>query len=65
MFKLFPTLSRAMVAATMLLPSTMNAQTPSTASAYDVPFSELWMTWKSDIKNNVWTVEDKNNDKIT
>ncbi len=65
MFKLFPTLSRAMVAAAMLLPSTMNAQTPSTASAYDVPFSELWMTWKSDIKNNVWTVEDKNNDKIT
>ena len=65
MFKLFPTLSRAMVAAAMLLPSTMNAQTPSTASAYDVPFSELWMTWKSDIKNNVWTVEDKNDDKIT
>lgn len=65
MFKLFPTLSHAMVAAAMLLPSTMNAQTPSTASAYDVPFSELWMTWKSDLKNNVWTVEDKNNDKIT
>lgn len=65
MFKLFPTLSRAMMAAAMLLPSTMNAQTPSTASAYDVPFSELWMTWKSDLKNNVWTVEDKNNDKIT
>lgn len=65
MFKLFPTLSRAMVAAAMLLPSTMNAQTPSTASAYDVPFSELWMSWKSDLKNNVWTVEDKNNDKIT
>lgn len=65
MFKLFPTLSRAMMAAAMLLPSTMNAQTPSTASAYDVPFSELWMTWKSDIKNNVWTVEDKNDDKIT
>ena len=65
MFKLFPTLSRAMMAAAMLLPSTMNAQTPSTASAYDVPFSELWMSWKSDLKNNVWTVEDKNNDKIT
>ena len=49
----------------MLLPSTMNAQTPSTASVSDVPFSELWMNWKSDLKNNVWTVEDKNNDKIT
>ena len=54
-----------MLAASAMLQAPANAQTASTATPYEIPFTEIWNTWKSDLQNNVWTVEDKNNDGIT
>lgn len=54
-----------MLAASAMLQTPASAQTASTATPYEIPFTEIWNTWKSDLQNNVWTVEDKNNDGIT
>lgn len=58
-------LCTGLLAASAMLQTPANAQTASTATPYEIPFSEIWNTWKSDLQNNVWTVEDKNNDGIT
>ncbi len=57
-------LCTGLLAASAMLQTPANAQTASTATPYEIPFTEIWNTWKSDLQNNVWTVEDKNNDGI-
>lgn len=57
------------IAAVAGIPATAVAQTPSTGSPYTVtgssPYTENWKDYKSLLSNDVWTVEDKNEDNYT
>ena len=64
MRKTLRVLFSAALAATTLVPSATNAQTPSTGGPYDIPYSCLWND-RTVLSTNEWTVEDKNNDGIT
>lgn len=64
MRKTLRVLFSAVLAATTLVPSATNAQTPSTGGPYDIPYSCLWND-PTVLSTKEWTVEDKNNDGIT
>lgn len=64
MRKTLRVLLSAVLAATTLVPSATNAQTPSTGGPYDIPYSCLWND-PTVLSTKEWTVEDKNNDGIT